>query len=220
MRHAAPARAGPPRASGSPDPGRAAPPARRGRRGPPRARGPGRPAPGALLLRPREEGLRLRGDRLGLERHRHRPGHVLPRGTVAPGASGSSSATSSSPRPRSSFSMRAGSSLAPAKRSGRSWRRRSRTERGANASERGCASRASRMPVVRCVSGSKLRRLSTVSPRNSMRTGASRSGGRRPRSRRGGRPGPDPSPDPRGGSRSRPAPRAGSRASSRRPCPG
>ena len=98
--------------------------------------------------------------------------------TVAPGTSGSRSARSSTTSaPRSIFSRSAGRSRWPAKRSGSARRRPSSTERGAKTSVRGRISRLSSAAVVRWVSGSKLRRVSTVSPRNSMRTGASRSGG-------------------------------------------
>ena len=46
------------------------------------------------------------------------------------------------------------------------------TERVAKTSASGSVTRASTGPVARCVSGSKRRRLSTVSPKNSMRTGS------------------------------------------------
>ena len=53
------------------------------------------------------------------------------------------------------------------------------TLRGANESDSGPTSRPSSTEVVRCVSGSKRRMLSSVSPKNSRRTGWGESGGNR-----------------------------------------
>ena len=95
-------------------------------------------------------------------------------GTVAPGTSGTSSTRPSGTRPRSSDSRSVAVSRRVGKRSCSSRRSAATTERVANTSPSGIVVSASRGPVARCVSGSNVRRLSIVSPKNSSRTGASR----------------------------------------------
>jgi hypothetical protein len=101
-------------------------------------------------------------------------------GTVAPGTRATSSASPSGWRPRWSESRKGASSRRPAKRPASTPGSAARTERVAKTSASGRVTRASTGPVARCVSGSKRRRLSTVSPKNSMRTGSGWSEGRRP----------------------------------------
>ena len=107
------------------------------------------------------------------------PGSTSQGATVAPGTRGRSSGISSPARPRSILSRSAGSSRTPANRSGSSRRRRvqhgTRRERvgeGQHLEAVQGARRALRLGVEACAGSRRCR------PRNSMRTGVSRSGGK------------------------------------------